>query len=98
MLDTVVTIENTPVGTPVTVPVGNAVVTFDNVSGAGNTTLVEESTGTPLDSGFTFCDPPIYYNIETTATYSGDIQVCINYPESCDESNLRLLHNESGVW
>ncbi len=97
MLDTTIVSDNTTTGVGVEVPVGNAVVTFDTVITAGNTTLVETSTGTPLDPNFTFCDPPIYYNIETTAAYTGPIQVCINYPESCDESDLRLLHYEEGV-
>jgi len=38
---------------------------------------------------------PIYYNIETTVEYQGNVTVCINYDDtqvSGTESDLKLLH------
>ena len=85
---------NTPVGSNVVVPVGNSTITFSQVTGAGGTTVREAAPGTELPANFSLCDPPVYYIIESSATYSGTIEICINYPDSCDESNLKLLHND----
>ena len=94
------TVYNTPVGTNVIVPVSDDVtVTFDQVTVAGNTTVTESvTTAHPVPGDFSVCDPPVYYNIETTATEIGDIEVCIHYADSCDESDIRLLHYDGGVW
>lgn len=91
---------NTPEGINVTVLVSDDVtVTFDQVTEAGNTTVTESvTTDHPVPGDFSVCDPPVYYNIETTATELGDIEVCIHYADTCDESDLRLLHYDEGLW
>ena len=98
---------NTPAGTNVqTTPVDSTTgttpvsVTFANVTQAGTTSLTTSSSGPASPSGFQLGSPPTYYEITTTALYSGSITVCINYSGVSfdDESNLRLYHLESGVW
>lgn len=97
-LDGTVVPGNTPAGSDVAVDVGSARITFDSVSSPGDTTVTVSASGSAVPSNFTLCDPPTYYNIETTASYSGPIDVCIHYPDTCDESGLRLLHNDGGSW
>lgn len=77
-----------------------ATLTFDNVSSSGQTTLTTSSTGPPPPSGFQLGDVPIYYDLSTTATFTGPVEVCLNYDEDDvgDETGLRLFHYESNVW
>jgi predicted lipoprotein with Yx(FWY)xxD motif len=76
-------------GTPVT-------VTFDGV-GNGSTSLVTGPSGPVLPGTFTPGDGK-YYDISTTATFSGGVEVCITYDESglaVAESAVRLLHYDT---
>jgi len=92
---------NTPVGTSVAVaPVDSgsgatpATLTFDDVTVEGYTTLSSDTTGVALPGSFLPSDGN-YYNFETTATFTGDIEICIHYDESTipgGETNARLLH------
>jgi probable HAF family extracellular repeat protein len=107
----------TPTGSNVSVepkdPVTGATVTavdltFDNVSGAGTTTValksIDEGSSPPAPVGFQLGDPPTYYDIKTTATFSGKVLVCIDYAsvQFTDQSQLKLLHyeikNGIGAW
>jgi hypothetical protein len=75
-----------PVGTPVT-------LTFDNVTGAGNTTVTTSGTGVPPPSGFRLGSPPTYYEITTTSTFTGNVEICIDYSgTSFNSKNLKLFH------
>jgi len=81
-----------------TTPVG---LTFEQVAAGGDTTLLTSTSGPEPSPGFQLGDPPTYYEITTTASYAGLIDVCISYagvsfpgpPES-----LRLMHYENGQW
>jgi hypothetical protein len=77
-----------------------AVITFDQVSSSGTTTLATSSTGPIPPSGFTLGYPPTLYDIETTAGYSGNIRVCINYSNIYfeNENELKLYHYETPAW
>ena len=59
-----------------------------------------DDQGPPLPSGFRLGSPATYYNITTTATFSGPIEVCINYSNVSyvNESTIQLLHFENGAW
>jgi len=91
--------DNTPVGTNVVVPVEDPVtgdtpvtVTFDNVSGAGNTSLVVAGSGPPPPSGFAFGNS--YFEITSDATFDS-VEVCVTYDDGDipgEESDLQLLH------
>ena len=90
---TVAPVDPTTGGTPVT-------ITFGTVTGAGITTVTTSATGSALPQAFRLGKPPIYYEIQTTATYTGPIQICINYAgASFTTTRLRLLHGTaSGTW
>jgi hypothetical protein len=54
-------------------------ITFDQVDSPGTTILSTSASGTPPPSGLALGIPPVYYDIETTAVFSGNIKVCIDY-------------------
>ena len=87
--------QNTPSGSDVSFTENNVTVTFDNVTVPGDTSVVQTSTGTAPAPDIYVGSPPVYYNIETTAEYEGDILICVNYDESLvvgDEADLQLFH------
>ena len=75
-------------------------ITFSDVTDNGITSLITSDVGQPPPSGFRIGNPPVYYNISTTAAYNGPIQVCLSYNETqfAMERNLKLFHQESGAW
>lgn len=87
--------DSTTGGTPVT-------LTFEQVTTAGATTLTTMGTApAPIPSGFEIGDPATYYEIATTASYSGLIDVSISYANVAFEGDpeaLRLYHYEGGAW
>jgi hypothetical protein len=98
---------NTPVGTAVSVTATDSTtgttpvaLTFATVTGAGATSLTTSSGGPAIPTSFALGDPPVFYNIETTATFSGAIGVCIDFSSVsfAPGSTLRLLHFEGGAW
>jgi hypothetical protein len=91
---------NTPVGGNVAVsPVAGVSVTFTTVTSAGQTTASMSSTGPALPPGFQLGNPPVYYGIATTATYSGLIRVCVGYGAAqANPPALRLLHFDDSTW
>ena len=69
-------------------------VTYGQVTQGGTTSLVTGPSGPALPGNF-MTGNGIYYNLSTTATFTGNIQVCINYNEATltvPENTLRLLH------
>ncbi len=98
---------NTQTGNNVKVSLSNDVsVTFDNVTGAGNTTLNTEVSGPAAPGGFSIVPSasPVYYDISTTAVFTGKVNVCIKYDDSgmtsFQESALKLqvYESPSGPW
>ena len=76
---------NTPVGSAVNVqPVDTmsgqtpVTVTFSNVSGAGQTLVTTSPAGPTAPPNFSI-GTGLYYHVETTATYSGNVTICIDY-------------------
>jgi hypothetical protein len=87
--------DNTPVSTtPQTIAVGTTTVTFDSVSVAGATTVITQATGPALPTGFSIGTPPVYYFVETTASF-GTAAVCFTNP-SIDAAS-QLFHYEGGL-
>lgn len=77
------------------------VLVFDLALSEGTVALIVDSMGPALSDGFTFETEPRYYHLETTAAYSGGIEVCVTYEDTGlgqDEWLLRLLHNDGGQW
>ena len=102
------TLINTPEGDDVVVQpidarnVGESpvTITFEEITEAGTTSLSTSGEGEPLLTGFMLGDPPTYYEMNTTATYAGQIGVCIDYSGVAyiNEENLMLYHYEDGAW
>jgi parallel beta-helix repeat protein len=99
---------NTPTGTSVEVVAAdpdtgeptNVTITFENVTAAGNTTAKKVEGAPP--AGYELVPENIYYDITTTAEYTGTITVAIYYgglgvlPEQ--ESGLQLKKLVGSEW
>jgi probable HAF family extracellular repeat protein len=96
---------NTPSGTNIavqptdsrtgTTPVN---LTFSSVQLEGNTTLAISDTGPAAPAGFQAGNPAVYYDVQTTATFLGQIQVCINYSGTSFDNDVALFHYENEAW
>jgi len=82
---------------PGTTPVS---LMFSTITQGGNTTLTTSNTAAAVPAGFALGSPPTFYNLATTAVFSGSIQICINYTgvSFADPSQLHLFHFEGGSW
>jgi hypothetical protein len=102
--DTGVCSSNTPVGSnvPVSLNGGTAAlagidVTFSEIAGGGSTTVITTTAGPPPPTGFKIvglAEIPLYFDINTDASYSGDLTVCVRYDETQvagPEANLKLM-------
>jgi len=76
-------------------------VTFANVTMAGTTTAtVSSSAPEPAPLGYKDGNPPTYYNVTTTAGFSGSVEVCIDYSAISfdNEQYLKLFQHLGGTW
>jgi hypothetical protein len=102
--DTGVCSPNTPAGNNVPVPLNGGTaalagidVTFSEITGGGSTTVITTTAGPPPPTGFKIvglAEIPLYFDINTDASYSGDLTVCVRYDESQvagPEGNLKLM-------
>lgn len=92
---------NTPVGTNVAVQsvdlaTGTTPVTltFSAVAQQGVTTLVTSGSGPTPPAGFQLVSPATFYDLTTTAVFSGSVTVCITHGGVTAAS--RLFHFEGG--
>jgi hypothetical protein len=92
---------DTPIGEDIEVSEAEAgvVMTFDTVETLGATTVVTTQQGPEPPTGFQLAEElPTYYEITTTAVFSGFIEVRIEYNDSgmtvAQEQALRLFHFE----
>ena len=71
-------------------------ITFAEVTKSGNTSVDTSLTGPDLPDGYGLVGE--YRNITTTAKYTGNTSVCIDYSNTniVDESALKLFHYETG--
>lgn len=97
---------NTPAGSGVVVAAANGAigtaltdVTFANVIQAGLTTVTSTGSGPAIPAGLQLGSPPTYYDVTTTALFTGLVQVCLDYTGiSFGSQNLVLFHYENGQW
>jgi hypothetical protein len=95
---------DTEVGADIEVqPAAEIKVKFDQVTGAGKTTVKKQSTGPAAPAKYQTGTPAKYYDIKTTATFTGNVKVCVKY-ELSDytprmEKKLQLMHKkENQQW
>ncbi|GEM_PF-3007994 len=79
-------------------PAGAVTLTFDTTTTYGDSSYTESGTGTAPPGGWKLGTPARYYDISTTAVYTGNIEVCIGYDETefNSEGAIRLFHNDGG--
>lgn len=78
-----------------------ASLTFARVTTAGASTLVTGASGPPPPPGVALGKPATYYDVATTADFTGSVQVCFNYgqrPVSSPEKDLKLFSFDGGHW
>jgi probable HAF family extracellular repeat protein len=76
-------------------------LTFSSVTAPGTTTVTSSGMGAPPPSAFKMGNPPVYYELQSTATFAGAVSVCFSYTPSAfhNAGNLRLFHGgSSGGW
>jgi hypothetical protein len=73
-------------------------LTFASVTASGTTTVTSSGTGAPPPLAFKMGTPPVYYELQTTATFAGSVTVCFGYTPSAfsHPGNLRLFHGGPG--
>src|SRR5262249_22204812 len=54
-------------------------VTFSNITHPGITRVNVQSSGPAPPAGFMLGTPPVYFELSTTASFSGPVTVCIDY-------------------
>jgi len=98
---------NTPAGTGVQVdPGSNVQLTFDNVTTSGSTTVTTSAGGSPPPNGFAIVPSgtPTYYSITTSASFNGNVKVCITYndagltPQQEAALKLQVYEVPPGAW
>jgi len=96
--------QSTPSGNDVSIALGNDIImTFENISTGGTTNLTETATGPDPDSlEIIPVSLPKYYNMTTTTTFDGLIEICITYDDTGidgeNENFLSLLHYDGYEW
>jgi len=75
-------------------------VTFETVTVAGVMALTMSAAGSALPAGYAPGTPSRFYDLTTTATYTGAIAICVNVNDVTfpPGSALRLLHFTAGAW
>jgi hypothetical protein len=94
---------NTQAGDQVLVPLSqdfSTTVQYETITQSGITTLETGETGPDIPGGFSFGVPHNYFDIETTASYTGAIQIVIYFGDMLyfQEDALRILHYETDHW
>jgi len=98
------TTSNTSTGTNVSVQPADAngatpaKLTFSNVTQGGMTTLTMASTGLAPPAGFLVGNPALYFDLATTAVFSGTVSVCMNYTAITFVNSPRLFHYNGSAW
>ncbi|MCL4858862.1 MAG: right-handed parallel beta-helix repeat-containing protein, partial [Caldilineaceae bacterium] len=97
---------NTPEGQDVAVEITDpetesvvATVTFAQVDSPGKTTVTLLDSPPALPDGYLQVGAS-FYDIDTTAAFSGDVTICLSYDPGVfdNPAGLQLLHYEGGDW
>jgi probable HAF family extracellular repeat protein len=89
------------VSTPIESATGTTPVklTFDQITQGGVSTVTAASSGPPPPAGFAVGSPAVYYEISTTASFTGFVQVCVDVAGvDFGGTTPELFHYESASW
>jgi uncharacterized delta-60 repeat protein len=73
-------------------------VTFSSVTAAGVTTLATGDTGPVPPTTWLHGRPVVYYDLTTTAEYSGLVEVCVDREGIAFADDPQLYHFVDGAW
>jgi Beta-propeller repeat len=92
--------DNTAAGTDVAIqPVNGVSLTFSGVTTSGTTAVTQSATGSAPPSGFSLGSPAIFFELSTTATFTGSIAVCFSYAGvTFPNGTPQLFHYENNNW
>ena len=63
-------------------PIDGGVITFDTIVTSGTVEVTQTTVGSvALPPGFEIAGAGVYFTIETDATFSGDVEVCLPYDD-----------------
>jgi len=93
-------------GAPVALNGGTGVtdgleLTYATVASSGTTSVVTTTSGPPAPTGVILGSPGTFYELATTASVSGAIDVCVNYGGRglvSEGTAPQLLHYDNGTW
>ncbi len=77
-----------------------AILTFASVTRGGTTSVASASSGPAPPVAFRTGTPAVFYNLATTAGYSGAVSVALGFNGVIfhHPANVRLFHYENGAW
>jgi hypothetical protein len=75
-------------------------VSFSSLEEGGLMTVTTATSGPEEPAGFKLGEEAIWYDVSTTATYSGTIELCFSWNEGdfANEANIALFHYANGAW
>ena len=78
-------------------------MTFSAVTAPGATSLTTSGTGPEPPANFSLGNPPVFYDITTTAGYTPPVAVCVHWVQGtfgsdAAEASLRFFHFEDEAW
>ncbi|RPJ50711.1 MAG: hypothetical protein EHJ95_06570, partial [Methanobacteriota archaeon] len=88
---------NTPTGTNVSVVVGDITLTFAAVTAEGLTTVDTLNSPPALPDGY-LTTGALYYDLNTTTTYTAPVTVCLSYTPGSVAEPVRLLNYDGSAW
>ena len=91
---------NTPQGSSVQVQLAPAVTaTFSSVSSRGSTQVTTSTAGAAPPPGVQLRPGGLYYDVETTATFTGPVDVCVGYDAAAyDGYAMQLFRLDDAGW
>ncbi|MBI3957596.1 MAG: DUF4832 domain-containing protein [Chloroflexi bacterium] len=91
---------NTKWGTAVSVSLPGVNLTFPKITQPGKTTLTTSDVGPPLANFQIPGNPPVYYDIHTTALFQPSVEVCVEYDPAAfvNQAGLGLYHYDGANW
>jgi biotin operon repressor len=93
----------TPPGNNINIQSQGVSVTFFQVTNGGLTTIQDLDLGLvgPMPNGYAVTASSVAFDVSTTATYTGPIDICFALPAGIDAEafdSMSVLHKENGEW